>query len=288
MSFRTLNVCRGVRSTVGAYQQQSYRLAAAALRQKHTVVMVRHGESQWNLDNRFTGWHDIQLSPKGETEAAAAGKLVADSGFKFDVAYTSYLKRAIKTCWHVLEQTDCMSTPIKNAWQLNERHYGALTGLDKQQTVEKHGKEQVLVWRRSYDIPPPPIDHSSPDYPGNDRKYAALSEKDIPDTESLATTLERVLPYWKDVIVPDIKAGKQVVIAAHGNSLRALVKHLDNIPEDVITGLNIPTGAPLVYEFDDNMKVIPSSEAIAPLQGKYLGDREDVLARIQGVANQTK
>ena len=247
-----------------------------------------HGESQWNLENRFTGWYDIQLSEAGEKEAAAAGKLVASEGYQFDIAYTSYLKRAIKTCWHQLEQCNQMYIPIKNAWQLNERHYGGLTGLDKQQTVEKHGKEQVLVWRRSYDVPPPALDKSSEHYPGNDPKYAHLSPDQLPTTESLATTLDRVLPYWNEEIAPTIKAGKRVLIAAHGNSLRALVKMLDDIPEDVITGLNIPTGAPLVYELDDNLRPIPHPDAIAPLQGRYLGDRDNILARIQGVANQTK
>jgi 2,3-bisphosphoglycerate-dependent phosphoglycerate mutase len=181
-----------------------------------------------------------------------------------------------------------MYIPVKTAWQLNERHYGALTGLDKQQTVEKHGKEQVLVWRRSYDIPPPPLDKSSEYYPGNDPRYAGLSDAELPVTESLATTLDRVLPYWEKEIAPQIKAGKRILIAAHGNSLRALVKHLDGIPEDVITGLNIPTGAPLVYELDDNLKVIPSKQAIAPLQGRYLGNQDEIRARIDGVANQTK
>ncbi|CAN0272051.1 unnamed protein product [Ascophyllum nodosum] len=262
--------------------------SVGALNEKHTLVLIRHGESQWNLENRFTGWYNIELSPKGEEEAAEGGKLIADAGYKFDVAYTSYLKRAIKTCWHTLEQTDLMHIPIKNAWQLNERHYGGLTGLDKQETVEKHGKDQVMIWRRSYDIPPPPVDHKSEHYPGNDPMYASLSPEEIPDTESLATTLERVLPYWEKEIVPDIKAGKKVLIAAHGNSLRALVKYLDNIEEDVITGLNIPTGVPLVYELDEHLKVIPHKDAIAPLQGRYLGDIEAIKARIAGVANQTK
>lgn len=198
------------------------------------------------------------------------------------------MSRAIKTCWHALDQTNQMYIPVKTAWQLNERHYGALTGLDKQQTVEKHGKEQVLVWRRSYDIPPPPLDKSSEYYPGNDPRYAGLSDAELPVTESLATTLDRVLPYWEKEIAPQIKAGKRILIAAHGNSLRALVKHLDGIPEDVITGLNIPTGAPLVYELDDNLKVIPSKQAIAPLQGRYLGNQDEIRARIDGVANQTK
>eukprot|EP00904_Undaria_pinnatifida_P010651 jgi/Undpi1/6716/HiC_scaffold_20.g09195.m1 len=262
--------------------------SGGAFNEKHTLVLIRHGESQWNLENRFTGWYNIQLSPKGEQEAAEGGKLIHEAGYKFDVAYTSFLKRAIKTCWHALEQTGLMHIPIKNAWQLNERHYGSLTGLDKQETVDKHGKDQVMIWRRSYDIPPPPVDHKSEYYPGNDPTYASLSPEEVPDTESLATTLDRVLPYWEKVISPDIKDGKKVLIAAHGNSLRALVKHLDGISEEVITGLNIPTGVPLVYELDDNLTVIPHKDAIAPLQGRYLGDLDAVKARIAGVANQTK
>ncbi|CAB1107735.1 unnamed protein product [Ectocarpus sp. CCAP 1310/34] len=256
--------------------------------QKHTVVLIRHGESQWNLENRFTGWYNIQLSTKGEIEAAEGGRLIHEAGYTFDIAYTSFLKRAIKTCWHTLEQTGLMHIPIVNAWQLNERHYGGLTGLDKQETVEKHGIDQVMVWRRSYDVLPPPVDKKSEFYPGNDPMYKSLSPEELPVTESLATTLKRVLPYWEKVISPEIQSGKNVLIAAHGNSLRALVKHLDDIPEDVLTGLNIPTGVPLVYELDDNMKVIPHKDAIAPLQGRYLGDLEKVKARIAGVAKQTK
>mmetsp|Transcript_38464 Transcript_38464/g.56518 ORF Transcript_38464/g.56518 Transcript_38464/m.56518 type:complete len:284 (-) Transcript_38464:340-1191(-) len=255
---------------------------------KHTLVLVRHGESQWNKENRFTGWYDIQLSEKGEEEARAGGKLIAAEGFKFDKAYTSYLKRAIKTLWLTLEESNQMYIPVTNAWQLNERHYGALTGLDKQETVEKHSKEQVLVWRRSYDIPPPALDPSSEHYPANDPKYAALAREDCPLTESLATTLDRVLPYWETVLAPEIRAGKTLVVAAHGNSLRALVKHLDGIPEDAITGLNIPTAVPLVYELDEDLRPIPHPQAIAPLSGRYLGDQEDIKARILGVANQTK
>lgn len=262
--------------------------SVGAINEKHTVVLIRHGESQWNLENRFTGWYNIELSHKGEIEAAEGGKLIRDAGYTFDVAYTSYLKRAIKTCWHALEQTNLMHIPIVNAWQLNERHYGGLTGLDKQETVEKHGIDQVMIWRRSYDVLPPPVAKDSEFHPSNDPMYAHLSADEKPDTESLATTLKRVLPYWEKVICPDIKAGKNVLIAAHGNSLRALVKHLDNIPEDVITGLNIPTGAPLVYELDDDLKVIPQKDAIAPLQGRYLGNQENIKARISGVANQTK
>jgi len=263
-------------------------LGSMLARNKYTMVLVRHGESQWNKENRFTGWYDINLSDKGEVEAKEAGELVAKEGLKFDVAYTSVLKRAIKTLWHTLEATDCMWIPINNAWQLNERHYGGLTGLNKQETVDKHGKDQVLVWRRSYDVPPPELEKSSEHYPGNDPKYAGLSDSQLPTTESLKITLDRVLPFWENSIVPDIKAGKRIVIAAHGNSLRALVKHLDNIPESEITELNIPTAVPLVYELDENLKPIPHPDAIAPLQGRYLGDQEAIKARILGVKNQTK
>jgi len=240
------------------------------------------------MENRFTGWYDICLSEKGEGEAKAAGEILRQHGFKFDLAFTSYLKRAIKTLWLTLEATDHMYIPVRNAWQLNERHYGGLTGLDKQETVDKHGKEQVMVWRRSYDIPPPPIDVNSPHNPRLDPKYAHLADKDCPLTESLALTLDRVLPYFQSTIAPEIKSGKNIVIAAHGNSLRALVKHLDGISEAEITGLNIPTAVPLVYELDDNLRPIPHPDAIAPLKGRYLGNQDDIRARILGVANQTK
>eukprot|EP00466_Bigelowiella_natans_P018580 jgi/Bigna1/92788/estExt_fgenesh1_pm.C_710001 len=257
-------------------------------RSKHTLVLVRHGQSIWNLENKFTGWYDVELSEKGHEEAAEAGKLIHEGGFTFDKAYTSVLKRAIRTLWHTLEQSDQMYIPVQKEWRLNERHYGALTGLDKQQTVEKHGKEQVLIWRRSFDIPPPDLDEKSEHFPGNDPKYSKLPKDVLPKGESLKLTAERVMPLWADQIVPDIKDGKNIIIAAHGNSLRALVMHLDNISHDEITELNIPTGVPLVYELDDEMKPIPHPDAIAPLQGRYLGDQEAVKARIMGVKNQTK
>jgi len=224
---------------------------------------------------------------KGHQEVIEAGKLIKAEGVRVDVAHTSLLKRAIRTLWHVLEETDFMWIPVFKAWQLNERHYGALQGLDKQQTVEKHGKEQVLVWRRSYDIPPPPVDKSSEHHPASDLRY---SNFEFPEnfTESLATTLDRVLPYWEENIVPDIKNGKNVLITAHGNSLRALVKHLDNIDESTIAELNIPTGVPLIYELDDAMEVIPNEKGFAPLRGRYLGDQEAIRNRIEGVKNQTK
>jgi 2,3-bisphosphoglycerate-dependent phosphoglycerate mutase len=250
-------------------------------------VLVRHGESTWNLENKFTGWYDCPLSPKGHEEVIEAGQLIKAEGIVADVAHTSLLQRAIRTLWHVLEQTDLMWIPVTKAWELNERHYGDLQGLDKQETVDKYGKDQVLIWRRSYDVPPPTVDKSSPHHPANDPRYAGTA---FPDdfTESLATTLERVLPYYQNKIVPQLKEGKTVLITAHGNSLRALVKHLDGISEDVISELNIPTGTPLVYELDDDFKVIPQKGAIAPLQGRYLGDQEKIRARIEGVKNQTK
>lgn len=254
----------------------------------HKIVLVRHGESEWNDLNIFTGWADAALNEKGVKEAKQGGQYLKEAGFTFDVAYTSVLKRAIKTLWLVLEEMDLMYIPIINTWRLNERHYGGLQGLNKQETVDKHGKDQVLIWRRSYDIPPPPCDESSEYYPGNDPRYANVDKADLPFTESLKITGERFMPVWENEIVPDIKAGKKILIAAHGNTLRALVKHLDGISEDEICGLNIPTGVPLVYELDDDLNVIPNENAIAPLRGLYLGNLEDVRARIEGVANQTK
>lgn len=254
----------------------------------HKLVLVRHGESTWNDLNIFTGWADASLNEKGLGEAAQGGKLLKEAGFTFDVAYTSVLKRAIKTLWIILEELDLMYLPIVNTWRLNERHYGGLQGLNKQETVDKHGKDQVLIWRRSYDIPPPECDETSEYYPGNDPRYAGVDKALLPKCESLKTTGERFMPMWENEIGPAILSGKKVIIAAHGNTLRALVKHLDDISEDEITGLNIPTGVPLVYELDDNLKVIKNENAIAPLQGMYLGDLDDVRARIEGVANQTK
>lgn len=261
--------------------------AAFQAADKHTLVLVRHGESTWNLENKFTGWVDVPLSPKGHEEVIEAGKLIKAEGINLDVAHTSLLKRAIRTCWHVLEQTDFMWIPINKAWELNERHYGSLQGLDKQETVDKYGKDQVLVWRRSYDIPPPIVDASSEHHPANDPRYANHTfEAEF--TESLATTLDRVVPYFDGKIAPELKSGKTVLVTAHGNSLRALVKHLDNIGEDVVAELNIPTGVPLVYNLDDDLKPIPQKDVIAPLQGRYLGDLDAVRARIEGVKNQTK
>eukprot|EP00519_Triparma_laevis_P013437 CAMPEP_0182491672 /NCGR_PEP_ID=MMETSP1321-20130603/1004_1 /TAXON_ID=91990 /ORGANISM="Bolidomonas sp., Strain RCC1657" /LENGTH=281 /DNA_ID=CAMNT_0024693959 /DNA_START=9 /DNA_END=854 /DNA_ORIENTATION=+ len=256
-------------------------------RNKHTLILVRHGESTWNLENKFTGWVDVPLSPKGHDEVIEAGKLIKAEGLEPDVAFTSTLKRAIRTLWHVLEQTDCMWIPVEKSWTLNERHYGALQGLDKQQTVDKFGKDQVLVWRRSYDVPPPVVDRSSEWHPSNEKKYSSVS---FPDefTESLSTTLDRVLPFFNDTIAPQLKSGKTVIVAAHGNSLRALVKHLDSIAESEIAELNIPTGTPLVYNLDEDLRPIKQVGCIEPLQGRYLGDQDAIRARIEGVKNQTK
>jgi len=265
----------------------SRNVAVIQAAEKHTLVLVRHGESTWNLENKFTGWYDCPLSPKGHEEVKEAGQLIKAEGIKADVAHTSLLQRAIRTLWHVLEQTNLMWIPVNKAWELNERHYGALQGLDKQETVDKYGKEQVLKWRRSYDIPPPVVDPSNEHHPSNDARYSA-SEFENEFTESLATTLDRVVPYWDNKIVPDLKAGKTVLVAAHGNSLRALVKHLDNIDQSTIAELNIPTGAPLVYQLDEDLKPIPQEGAIEPLQGRYLGDQDAIRARIEGVKNQTK
>ncbi|KAL3930668.1 MAG: hypothetical protein SGBAC_011663 [Bacillariaceae sp.] len=261
--------------------------AAVQTADKHTLVLVRHGESTWNLENRFTGWHDCPLSPKGHEEVVEAGQLLKAEGIKADVAFTSMLKRAIRTLWAVLEETDRMWIPISNAWELNERHYGALQGLDKQATVDKYGKEQVLQWRRSYDIPPPAVNIFDPAHPSNDQRYTATK---FPEefTESLATTLDRVIPYYNEYIIPELEAGKTVLVAAHGNSLRALVKHLDGIDESEIAELNIPTGTPLVYTLDADFKPLRRSDAISPLRGSYLGDQDAIRARIEGVKNQTK
>jgi len=256
-------------------------------KQTFTLILCRHGESTWNLENRFTGWYDCPLNPHGVNEVINAGQLIKAEGFKLDVGFTSYLKRANQTLHHILDESDYLYIPVTKAWELNERHYGGLTGLDKLKTVEKYGDEQVHIWRRSYDIPPPTAPRSSEYHPANDERYSHLV---FPDefTETLATTLDRVVPYYKKYIEPLIRSGKTIIVAAHGNSLRALVKHLDGIDEGTIPNLNIPTGTPLVYTFDRNMNVIPNEEAISPLRGKYLGDQDDIRARIEGVQNQTK
>ena len=241
------------------------------------VVMIRHGESDWNKENRFTGWTDVRLSEKGIQEAIEGGRVLKKEGYLFDVAYTSVLSRAIQTLWLVLEEMDLMWIPVYRNWRLNERHYGALQGLNKAETAEKHGVEQVKEWRRSYDIPPPKLTPDDPRYPGNDPRYAGLRPDELPLTECLKDTVERCLPYYQETIVPEIQAGKRVLIVAHGNSLRGLVKHIDKIPDDIIPGVNIPTGIPLVYEFEDDL---------TPIRNYYLGDAEKIKAATQAVASQ--
>lgn len=243
------------------------------------LVLLRHGESTWNKENRFTGWVDVGLSEKGLGEAKEAGRLLKEKKFEFDKVYTSRLKRAIKTLWIVLEEMDLMWIPVTHSWRLNERHYGALQGLNKTETVQKYGEEQVLKWRRSYDIPPPPVSPDSEYYPGNDKRYSDLHPDEIPSTECLKDTLKRFAPIWEDQIAPEIKKGKRVLIAAHGNSLRGLVKMLDGIPDSGISDLNIPTGIPLVYELEDDLR---------PIRHYYLGDPEKIKQAVEGVASQTR
>ena len=244
-----------------------------------TLVLIRHGESLWNRENRFTGWTDVPLSGKGITEAKAGGRLLKDEGFVFEKAYTSVLKRAIKTLWLVLEEMDLMWIPVEKAWELNERHYGSLQGLNKSETAARFGEEQVHLWRRSFDVLPPGLTKDNKDFPGNDPKYRGLPESQLPLHESLETTIKRVVPYWERVIAPDLLSGRKILIAAHGNSLRGLVKHLDDVPESDITGLNIPTGVPLVYELDSALK---------PMRHYYLGDQYAIAAKMNAVANQGK
>jgi 2,3-bisphosphoglycerate-dependent phosphoglycerate mutase len=244
----------------------------------YKLVLLRHGESEWNRENRFTGWTDVDLSEKGIAEAHTAAQQLKEHGFDFDIAYTSLLKRAIKTLWITLEGIDRMWIPVINDWRLNERHYGALQGLNKKETVEKHGEAQVHIWRRSYDIPPPSLELSDPRFPGNDPRYVALGASATPRTESLKDTVNRFMPLWNSDIVPVIKTGKRVIIAAHGNSLRALVKHLDNISDNDIAELNIPTGIPLVYELD---------EVLRPIKHYYLADEETLKLAVDSVKKQT-
>jgi 2,3-bisphosphoglycerate-dependent phosphoglycerate mutase len=243
------------------------------------LVLLRHGESIWNKENLFTGWTDVDLSEQGKAEAKEAGDLLKAEGFSFDVAFTSVLKRAIRTLWIVLEELDLMWIPVEHSWRLNERHYGALQGLNKAQTATKYGEEQVLLWRRSYDIPPPALEESDSRYPGSDPRYRELSRSEIPLTECLKDTVARFLPYWHRMIVPTIQGGKKVIIAAHGNSLRALVKYLDGISDQDILSVNIPTGIPLVYELDEQLK---------PLRHRYLGNAEAIAKATAAVANQGK
>jgi phosphoglycerate mutase, BPG-dependent, family 1 len=241
------------------------------------LVLIRHGESTWNQENRFTGWTDVELSPKGIEEAHQAGKLLLKEGYTFDFAYTSILKRAISTLWYIQEEMDLQWIPVEKDWRLNERHYGALQGLNKAETAQKYGDEQVLLWRRGYAITPPELTEDDERFPGHDPRYAKLNKEQLPVTESLAITIDRVIPYWNDVIKPRVASGERVIVAAHGNSLRALVKHLDGISEKDILELNIPTGVPLVYELDDDMQ---------PVKHYYLGDPDEIAAKAHAVANQ--
>jgi 2,3-bisphosphoglycerate-dependent phosphoglycerate mutase len=245
----------------------------------YRLVLLRHGESTWNQENRFTGWTDVDLNDKGRAEAREAGQLMTAEKFEFDVAHTSVLKRAIRTLWIALDEMDLLWIPVYKSWRLNERHYGALQGLNKAETAAKHGEDQVKIWRRSYDIPPPALTPEDPRHPSRDRRYEPLSPSELPLTESLKDTVARFLPYWHNSIAPDIQAGRKVVIAAHGNSLRALVKYLDNVSDKDILEVNIPTGIPLVYLLNEELK---------PLQKFYLGDQEGVAAKMTAVANQGK
>jgi len=245
----------------------------------YKLVLLRHGQSTWNQENRFTGWTDVDLTEQGQAEARQAGHLLKEAGFHFDLAYTSLLKRAIRTLWLALDELDQMWLPVRRCWELNERHYGALQGLNKAETAQQHGEDQVLIWRRSYDIPPPPLSQDDARWPGHDPRYKHIAPAHLPLTESLKSTVERILPFWQQELAPEIQAGKNLLITAHGNSLRALVKHLDQIPDDKIVALNIPTGVPLVYELDTQLQ---------PLKSYYLGDQAAIEAAIAGVANQGK
>jgi len=243
----------------------------------YKLVLLRHGESVWNRENRFTGWHDVNLTDAGIQQAKMAGKLLKDAGFEFDIAYCSVLKRALRTLWIALEEMDRLYLPVEKSWRLNERHYGALTGLNKAETAQKHGDEQVKIWRRSFDVPPPAVDVDNQYFPGKDARYAGIDPDILPRGESLALTIDRVMPYWHDTIRPSILSGKRVLIAAHGNSLRSLVKYLDGMDNETILGLNIPTGVPLVYDLDENLK---------PVKSEYLGDPEEIRAMVDAVAKQ--
>lgn len=245
----------------------------------YKLVLMRHGESQWNLENRFTGWTDVDLTEAGREQAKQAGELLKENGFTFDIAFCSVLKRAIRTLWIVLDTMDSMHIPVGKSWRLNERHYGTLQGLNKAETAEKYGDEQVMVWRRAYAIGPDPVAEDDPRHPKNDARYANLKPEQLPATECLEQTVERVVPFWNDSIAPAIRSGRNVLITAHGNSLRALIKHLDAISEEDIVHLNLPTGQPLVYELDENLK---------PIRHYFLGDEEAIKAQMAQVANQGK
>jgi len=246
---------------------------------RHKLVLIRHGESTWNQENRFTGWTDVDLSDKGCEEAHKAGQVLERDGYTFDVAYVSVLKRAIRTLWIVLEEMDLMWLPVHNSWRLNERHYGALQGLNKSEMAAKFSEEQVKIWRRSYDVPPPALEKSDPRYPGFDRRYANLKPEELPLTECLKDTVTRFLPFWHETLAPVVRSGQRVLVAAHGNSIRAMVKYLDNVSDQEIVGINIPTGIPLVYELDAELK---------PIKHYYLGDPEEVARAMQQVASQGK
>jgi 2,3-bisphosphoglycerate-dependent phosphoglycerate mutase len=245
----------------------------------YKLVLVRHGESVWNQENRFTGWVDVDLTEKGLNEAHTAAKVLKDSGYTFDIAYTSVLKRAIRTLWTIMDDMDLMWLPVHRHWRLNERHYGALQGLNKSEMAKQYGEEQVLIWRRSYDVPPPLLDESHEYFPGHDRRYAGVPKHELPKGECLKDTVERVLPLWNNVLVPEIKSGKRVLVAAHGNSLRAMVKMLDNMPDDEILKFNIPTGIPIVYELDENLH---------PISREFLADEDTLKQAMESVANQGK
>jgi 2,3-bisphosphoglycerate-dependent phosphoglycerate mutase len=245
----------------------------------HKLVLIRHGESTWNLENRFTGWTDVDLTPTGVEQAKQAGRLLKAEGYDFDVAYTSVLKRATRTLWHTLDELDRTWLPVIHSWRLNERHYGGLQGLNKAETAKKYGDEQVLVWRRSYGTPPPPLELNDPRSERGDVRYAKLAPEQVPLTECLKDTVARVLPFWNESMAPAIRAGRRLVVAAHGNSIRALVKYLDGISDDAIVGLNIPNGIPLVYELDDELR---------PLRHYYLGDADAAEKAVAAVASQGK
>lgn len=245
----------------------------------HTLVLLRHGQSIWNLENRFTGWTDVDLSEQGGGEARESGELLRQQGYEFDVCHTSLLKRAIRTLWLTLDSLDRMWLPVERTWRLNERHYGALQGLNKAETARKYGDEQVFVWRRSFDTPPPPLELEDERFPGNDLRYAQVDKGLLPRCESLQMTIERTMPYWFDVMAPQIRTGKRLLVVAHGNSLRGLVKYLDDMDDQSITRLNIPTGIPLVYTLDENLR---------PIESRYLGDADKVAQRAEAVANQAK
>jgi 2,3-bisphosphoglycerate-dependent phosphoglycerate mutase len=245
----------------------------------HTLVLIRHGESTWNQENRFTGWTDVDLNEKGLREAKAAGKLLKKEGYSFDRSFVSVLKRALRTNWIILDELDELWIPIERSWRLNERHYGSLQGLNKEETAVKFGDDQVLIWRRSYDVPPPALEKSDERFPGHDRRYKDVSEADLPLTECLKDTVDRVLPYWHSEIAPAVKRGEKVLVTAHGNTLRAMVKYFDNLSEEEVLALNIPTGIPLVYELDGDLK---------PIRHYYLGDQAAIAAAAAAVASQGK